>query len=77
MPFYVGEKVHVIKEKCKYTGQNVIIHEIHASFNPVLYSCEILHNDKIGAFYEHELESMYAYDIGLLKLWKEMKKDGI
>ena len=64
MEFYLEEKVNVTKD-CPYKGQNVIIKEIHISFNPTLYTCKAK-NGKLIALYETEIQSMYQHDIKML-----------
>ena len=66
MEFYLEEKVNVTKD-CAYKGQNVIIKEIHISFNPILYTCQAK-NGKLIALYETEIQSMYQHDIKMLEV---------
>ena len=66
MKFYIGEKVNVIKD-CNYNGENVIIKDIHISFNPIIYTCQSK-NGKLIALYETEIQNMYQHDIKMLSL---------
>lgn len=63
---YIGEKVKVIKENCPYSGQSVIIENVHFRYNPILYSCLTV-NGVLVAFYETELQSLYEHDMKMLK----------